>query len=120
MSMPSVIIGTEPAFTPMAPCPEDAVSPGNGSYPYDGGPSAPGPGDGGTYPYDGGPANPVPQIRPMPKANPAAAPVPTRPSVPLEGRSVSLPSSSSAALYAAYGATPRRAGDSARVSVTRR
>jgi hypothetical protein len=57
----------------------------------------------GTYPYDGGPRVPVP----MPKTDPApmAAPPAT---VPLEGRSVSLPARPAKLSYPAYGEQPIR------------
>lgn len=57
-----------------------------------------------TFPYDGGPANPVPQ------ANDAPAPTsnPRQRSVPLEGRSVSLPRAAPKWGYPAYGETARR------------
>jgi hypothetical protein len=57
----------------------------------------------GTYPYDGGPASPVPD----PKAAPAPPATPQR-TVPLEGRSVSLPKPASKWAYPAYGETARR------------
>jgi hypothetical protein len=57
----------------------------------------------GTYPYDGGPSSPVPN----PKATPVPQSAPQR-SVPLEGRAVSLPKSATKWAYPAYGETPRR------------
>jgi hypothetical protein len=57
----------------------------------------------GTYPYDGGPSNPVPN----PKAAPIPQSAPER-SVPLEGRAVSLPKPATKWAYPAYGETPRR------------
>jgi hypothetical protein len=63
-----------------------------------------GPRNEGTYPYDGGPNIPVP--------SPQAAPTPptgTQPrTVPLEGRSVSLPKPATKWTYPAYGETARR------------
>lgn len=59
-----------------------------------------------TYQYNGGPTNPVP----MPQAQPEAVPAPNpNLSVPLEGRTVSLPSAQkqpSKYRYAAYGEVP--------------
>jgi hypothetical protein len=57
----------------------------------------------GTYPYDGGPSNPVPN----PKAAPVPQSAPER-SVPLEGRAVSLPKPATKWAYPAYGEAPRR------------
>jgi hypothetical protein len=57
----------------------------------------------GTYPYNGGPKNPVP--------NPGADPAPMKDkqrTVPLEGRSVSLPKSTSKWTFPAYGEAARR------------
>lgn len=57
----------------------------------------------GTYPYNGGPTNPVPA--------PGAEPRPTntpQPTVPLEGRVVSLPSKPAKYVYPAYGEQPTR------------
>jgi hypothetical protein len=67
-----------------------------------------------TYPYDGGPTNPVPTPRPMPRADqpPAAPSAAPTPSVPLEGRAVSLPRSGSKWTFPAYGEQPRRTSDS--------
>ncbi len=72
-------------------------------------PAPPAPADS-TYPYDGGPTNPVPAPRTMPKADqPSASPsVAPAPSVPLEGRAVSLPKADSKWTYPAYGAKARR------------
>ena len=61
------------------------------------------PRDDGTYPYDGGPTTPVPD----PKATPAPTAEPQR-TVPLEGRSVSLPRPATKWAYPAYGETARR------------
>lgn len=55
--------------------------------------------DKGIYPYNGGPQNPVP----MPKADPDSIRAPRQPSVPLEGRSVSVPGKKSQYTYQAYG-----------------
>jgi hypothetical protein len=52
----------------------------------------------GNYPYDGGPANPVP----LPGTEPKPA-TPPQPTVPLEGRVVSLPSKPGKYVYPAYG-----------------
>lgn len=50
----------------------------------------------GTYPYNGGPSNPVPlpSVQPAPQA---------QPTVPLEGRAVSLPKEEKKYTYPAYG-----------------
>jgi hypothetical protein len=55
----------------------------------------------GTYPYDGGPRVPVP----MPQVEPAPAKTAPRPTVPLEGRPVSLPAEKTVKkyVYRAYG-----------------
>jgi hypothetical protein len=69
-----------------------------------------------TFPYDGGPVNPVPQTKdaPAPTSNP-----PQR-SVPLEGRSVSLPKATPKWSFPAYGETARRTiRDSDRTYLTR-
>jgi hypothetical protein len=57
----------------------------------------------GTYPYDGGPStnSPAPQTAPAPSAAPQRT-------VPLEGRSVSLPKPAGKWAYPAYGEAPRR------------
>ncbi|MGH7171700.1 MAG: hypothetical protein ACRELF_04740 [Gemmataceae bacterium] len=56
----------------------------------------------GTYPYDGGPRNPVPNLKETPPSS-------TTPrSVPLEGRSVSLPKATPKWRYPAYGENARR------------
>jgi len=64
----------------------------------------PTPGDG-TFPYDGGPGAPVP----LPKAD--TQPMNTQPSVPLEGRPVSIPATRATPKYTypAYGEQPRSA-----------
>jgi len=46
---------------------------------------------GGTFQYDGGPANPVPMPRSDPKPDSKPTTVPAVPTVPFEGRPVSLP-----------------------------
>jgi hypothetical protein len=56
------------------------------------------PGGDPTFPYDGGPANPVPL--PRTEAGPTAAPPPT---IPLEGRPVSLTTKPAKLTYPAYG-----------------
>jgi hypothetical protein len=61
------------------------------------------PSSNGTYPYDGGPANLVPNLKETP---PSSTPSPR--SVPLEGRSVSLPKATPKWSYPAYGETARR------------
>jgi hypothetical protein len=58
----------------------------------------------GTFPYDGGPTNPVPNL----KDTPPSSTTPPR-TVPLEGRSVSLPKATPKWTYPAYGETARRA-----------
>lgn len=56
----------------------------------------------GTFPYDGGPSNPVPNLKETPPSS-------TTPrSLPLEGRSVSLPKAAPKWSYPAYGETARR------------
>src|SRR5262249_52734937 len=57
----------------------------------------------GTFPYDGGPRVPVP----MPKSEPAPTAAPPA-TVPLEGRSVSLPGKPAKLSYPAYGEPPPR------------
>jgi hypothetical protein len=52
-----------------------------------------------TYPYDGGPIRQVPTPGPDPDSTSA----PKQPSVPLEGRAVSIPGKSAKYAYAAYG-----------------
>ncbi|HTU22648.1 MAG TPA: hypothetical protein VMG10_31705 [Gemmataceae bacterium] len=69
----------------------------------------------GTFPYDGGPSNPVPSLKETP---PSSTPAPR--SVPLEGRSVSLPKTAPKWSYPAYGETARRiAPASERIYLTR-
>ncbi len=60
------------------------------------------PGADGTFPYDGGPQ----QVVPNPTDTPPAKAAPR--SVPLEGRSVSLPKAKATWSYPAYGETARR------------
>jgi hypothetical protein len=55
-----------------------------------------------TFPYDGGPSNPAPN----PKDQPPSSTTP--PSVPLEGRAVSLPKAAPKWTYPAYGQRARR------------
>jgi hypothetical protein len=62
------------------------------------------PRDDGTYPYDGGPNSTVP----APQANPAPMKEQPQRTVPLEGRSVSLPKATKKWIYPAYGETARR------------
>jgi hypothetical protein len=57
----------------------------------------------GNYPYDGGPRVPVP----MPKTDPAPMNAPPA-SVPLDGRSASLPAKPAKLSYLAYGEQPAR------------
>jgi len=79
---------------PYAPVPLTPAQPNDGS-------PTPMPNDG-TFDYDGGPRAPVP----MPKAEPV--PMNTQPTVPLEGRPVSLPDRSTPKYtYPAYGEQPR-------------
>jgi hypothetical protein len=69
------------------------------------------PRDDGTYPYDGGPKNPVPMPKeaPAPSGSPGGTPTKVLPrSVPLEGRSVSLPRPATQWTYPAYGEQARR------------
>lgn len=62
-----------------------------------------------TYPYDGGPQSPVPAPRDDPKASPNPTTTPRQPTVPLEGRAVSLPPRASPKpVYPAYGEKPAR------------
>jgi hypothetical protein len=56
-----------------------------------------------TFPYDGGPQDPVP----VPRAGPSPTTTP-RPTVPLEGRAVSLPKKPAKLAYPAYGERPSR------------
>jgi hypothetical protein len=58
--------------------------------------------NGDTFPYDGGPSNPVPKAKDVPPASDAPR------SVPLEGRSVSLPKAAPKWSFPAYGETARR------------
>ncbi len=60
------------------------------------------PGNDGTFPYDGGPQ----QVVPNPRDTPPSSTTPR--SVPLEGRSVSLPKAAPKWSYPAYGETARR------------
>src|SRR5262249_35804772 len=69
----------------------------------------------GTYPYDGGPKNAVPN--PQETAPPTGAPQRT---VPLEGRTVSLPKPAAKWAYPAYGETARRTSSSRDQSVLAR
>jgi hypothetical protein len=89
---PGVTVDVAPYsnYTAPAPTPSAPAVPPNGD---------------GTYPYDGGPTNPVPLPRPMPKADPTAVPPA---GVPLEGRPVSLTRGTSRWAYPAYGEAPRR------------
>jgi hypothetical protein len=86
--------------------PSPYTSPYQNPSPYTGPgvPQPPAPDDR-TYPYDGGPRAPVP----MPKAD-QETPPPPRPmppgTIPLEGRTVSLPGKTQFA-YPAYGEEPR-------------
>jgi hypothetical protein len=65
------------------------------------------PGPSGTYPYDGGPRAPVPLPKTIEPA-PAAVPRTPKPTVPLEGRRVSLPKQETKWAYPAYGEQPRQ------------
>jgi hypothetical protein len=83
-----------PGYAPDYPMP-----PANGgAYP---------PSGNGTYPYDGGPATPVPLPR---KAGPGAEQAPQPRTVPMDGRSVSLPAATATTRFAypAYGEEPTR------------
>ena len=60
------------------------------------------PSNNGTFPYDGGPQ----QVVPNPTDTPPSSTTPR--SVPLEGRSVSLPKATPKWSYPAYGETARR------------
>jgi hypothetical protein len=96
LSLPPVTLSTYGSYS--VP-PTGAVTPGT--------PAPTMPRDDGTFPYDGGPKDPVP----MPKEGPAPAGAPTKApgrSVPLEGRSVSLPRPAAQWAYPAYGEQPRR------------
>ena len=90
LSMPVATIGTPLPCTPQQPYVD--VNP----------PQAPA--DAGTYPYDGGPQPVVPA--PKESVKPSTG-TPQR-SVPLEGRSVSLPKPTTKWAYPAYGETARR------------
>lgn len=69
----------------------------------------------GTFPYDGGPSNPVPKAKDTPPTS-----NPPQRSVPLEGRSVSLPKAAPKWSFPAYGETARRTTpDSDRTYLTR-
>jgi hypothetical protein len=93
--------GTSVTYSTLAPLGLGVqVSPGAGQPLV---PDAPVPGEDGTYPYDGGPQNPLPAPRTMPRADPTTAP----PALPLEGRAVSLPRTTSKYSYPAYGEKPR-------------
>ena len=62
-----------------------------------------------TFPYDGDLGQPLPQAEPFPTRNPTPLTVPP-PTVPLDGRPVSLPARTAAPAklsYAAYGELPR-------------
>jgi len=87
----STLNGSLGSYSPVMP-----LAPENGT-------PAPPPGGGGdgTFPYDGGPTNPVP----MPKADPVPSRDPVRPAPKPEGRIVSLPGSTQFA-YPAYGEKP--------------
>jgi hypothetical protein len=65
------------------------------------------PSQNGTYPYDGGPKVPVPNSKEA--TPPTSAPQRT---VPLEGRTVSLPKAAAKWAYPAYGETARRTSSS--------
>jgi hypothetical protein len=60
------------------------------------------PSNGGTFPYDGGPQ----QVVPNPRDTPPSSTTPR--TLPLEGRSVSLPKAAPKWSYPAYGETARR------------
>jgi hypothetical protein len=60
-----------------------------------------------TYPYDGGPRSPVPLPQTTPQQPTPAQPMNTPPTLPLEGRSVSLPVQKTQWAYPAYGEAPR-------------
>jgi hypothetical protein len=82
-------VGAQINFTVMRPAPDNLHAPT----------PLPGASSDGTYPYDGGPLNPVP----MPSSQPAPK---AQPTVPLEGRPVSLPAPEKAEkkyTYPAYG-----------------
>ena len=82
-------VGASVNFTVMRPAPDSLPAPT----------PLPGAASDGTYPYDGGPLNPVP----MPSSQPAPK---AQPTVPLEGRPVSLPAPEKAEkkyTYPAYG-----------------
>jgi hypothetical protein len=95
--------GNGPAYTVLTPYrnsspsyPNETMPYSNGTAPRSNGSAAPEP----TYPYNGGPQNPVP----MPDARPATPQsAPPRPTVPLEGRAVSLPREQHKYTYPAYG-----------------
>jgi hypothetical protein len=93
------------------------VPSGSAPYPAPSNPARPAPNDG-TFEYDGGPRSPIP----IPRGEPSTprtdpAPVNPQPSVPLEGRPVSIPATVRPApkyTYPAYGEQPRASTDSAR------
>ncbi len=59
----------------------------------------------GTFPYDGGPSQPPPM--PGPGGDPEPASQPKRPLVPLDGKLISIPAKTPAISYPAYGEQPR-------------
>jgi hypothetical protein len=103
----SVVIYSDPFLCPIGgntlstpPATNLRNGPGSGGADETLPPPRPAPADG-TFPYDGGPKNPVP----IPKANSEPASAPT---VPLEGRSVSLPARPAKVTYPAYGETQKQ------------
>lgn len=91
LTMPSATVGTPLPSAPQAPITTDVV------------PQQPLPADG-TFPYDGGPVTPAPNL----KDTPPSSTTPPNRTVPLEGRSVSLPKAAPKWNYPAYGETARR------------
>lgn len=82
--------------TTLGSAPVGSVPSGDGTVP------PPMPNSEGTFPYDGGPQ----QVVPNPKDTPSSLPAPR--SVPMEGRSVSLPRAKPKWTYPAYGEIARR------------
>jgi len=97
----NALLNTSPSAYANKPLPQVTV-PRQGASP----PPAAGEG---TFKYDGGPANPVPMPQTESQTNPKPTTIPAQPTVPLEGRAVSLPARPAKKLtYAAYGEKPDR------------
>jgi hypothetical protein len=98
--------------TPLAGQPRDMLPPNGQSQPYGQlppnaqQPPSYAPQGNPSYPYDGGPSQPVPMPRATPDNRPTAPGA--APSLPLEGRPVSLPTPALRLTYPAYGEPPVR------------